>query len=395
MDTQKIIESEKKHIMQTYKRDIVIDHGVGCYLFDKNGTRYLDMVGGIATCILGHGNAKFADCVRDQIKKVTNPTNLYYTEQQVILAQKLSNLSGISKCFFSNSGTESIEAAIKLARRHSEKTYPKRFEIISAINSFHGRTFGALAATGKDKIKAQFSPMLEGFCHVEFGKADAVEKTITKKTCAVIVEPVQGEAGIIIPTKDYIKNLREICDRHKILLILDEVQTGCARTGKFFAYEHSKIKPDIVTLAKGLANGIPIGATIAQEQVASSFEKGDHGSTFGGNPVACCAANFTIDCIVSKKLMLNAQMQGDYLIGKLKSISSPLIKEVRGIGLMAAIEIKDKENAEDISKKCANEGLLVNITAEKVIRFLPPLTIGKNEIDEAIEILRKVMKLTE
>ena len=383
MNTKEIVEMEKKFLMQTYSRQIVIDHGKGCYVFDKDGKKYIDLVGGLATCLLGHGNEGFAGVVKEQISKITNPTNLYYTEEQVVLAEKLAKLSGLSKCFFSNSGTESVEAALKLTRKHT-----KKIGVISIKHGFHGRTFGSLAATWKEKIKEPFKPMMEGFKHVDYNDAGAVEKAIDENTGAVIVEPIQGESGIIIPQQDYLKNLREICDKHNILMIVDEVQTGCGRTGKFFASEG--IKPDIITLAKGLANGIPIGATIATEEVAASFEKSDHGSTFGGNPVSCAAANFTIDYIISKKLMENASEQGKYLMDKINSLNSSLVKEVRGKGLMIGVELNDKN--EDIIKNCSEQGLLINPATDKVIRFLPPLTISKEIIDESMEILSGVLK---
>lgn len=386
MDAEKVIKLEKEYIMQTYLRpSIVIDHGKGCYIFDKRGKRYIDLVGGLATCMLGHGNEEFAEAVKKQIIRVTNPTNLYYTEEQVLLAEKLAWLSGLDKCFFSNSGTESVEAAIKLARKHTKKT-----EIISTKEGFHGRTFGSLTATGKEKIRKPFKPLLSGFKHVKYGDANEVKKAITKKTSAVIVEPIQGEAGVIIPQQDYLKHLREICNKHNILMILDEVQTGCGRTGKFFAYEHDKIKPDIVTLAKGLGNGIPIGVTIAKDEITKSLGKGDHGSTFGGNPVACCAANFTIDCIIKNRLIHNAAVQGNYLNQKLHSIKSKHIKEIRGKGLMIGMEMG--KNADKIQKKCMDKGLLVNLTAEKVLRFLPPLTISRKIIEDASEILKDVIE---
>lgn len=386
METNKTIELEKRYLMQTYSRPkIVLDRGDGCYLFDKNGKKYIDLVGGLATCLLGHGNKKFAEAVKKQIEKITNATNLYYTEEQVKLAEKMAKLSGLSKCFFSNSGAESVEAAIKLARKHAKKTH-----IISTKEGFHGRTFGSLAATGKEKIRKPFKPLLSGFSHVKYGDASAIEKAITKKTAAVIVEPIQGEAGIVMPSRDYLKSIREICDKHSILMVLDEIQTGCGRTGKFFAYEHEKIKPDIVTLAKGLANGIPIGATIAKEDVAESFAKGDHGSTFGGNPVACCAANFTIEYVLKNSLMQNAEMQGKYLMKILSLMKSKPIKEVRGKGLMIGMEMR--KNAEKIQKECMDNGLLINLTAENVLRFLPPLVINKKTIDDAMEILNDVIQ---
>jgi len=385
MDTKKTIHLEKKYIMHTYSRpDFVIDHGKGCYVYDKKGKKYIDLVSGVATCILGHGNREFASVVKKQIEKITNPSNLYYSEQQVLLAEKLVKLSKLDKCFFSNSGTESAEAAIKLARKHTKKP-----GIISAKHGFHGRTFGALSATWKEKIRQPFKPLLSNFKHVDYGNAGAVEKAIDKNTGAVIVEPIQGEAGIIVPPNGYLKQLREICNKHNILLIVDEVQTGCGRTGKFFAYEHEKIKPDIVMLAKGLANGIPIGATIAKEEIASSFKRGDHGSTFGGNTVACAAANFTIDYIIKNKLIDNAEKQGNYFMKKIKSLNSNNVKEIRGKGLMVGIGIK--ANAKEIVKKCNENGLLINSPEEKVLRLLPPLIINKDIIDGAIKILKGVL----
>ena len=381
METKKIIKLEKKYIMQTYTRpEIVIEKGKGCYVFDKEGKKYIDLVGGIATCLIGHGNKKFAEAVGEQAGKLVNSTNLYYTEEQAKLAEKLAKLSGLGKCFFSNSGTESVEAAIKLSRKHT-----KKIGIISAKHGFHGRTLGSLSATWKEKIKKPFEPLLKGFKHVDYGDAGAAEKEIDRNTGAIIVEPIQGEAGVIIPPHDYLKNLREICDKHDILLILDEIQTGCGRTGKFFAFGHSRIKPDIVVLAKGLANGIPIGATIAAEHVASSFEKGDHGSTFGGNSLACRAANFTIDFIKSKNLMGNAAVNGNYFMKKLESIKSKSIKKVRGKGLMIGVEIENESNP--IVKKCLEKGMLINSTDEHTLRFLPPLIIDKKIIDDSIKIL--------
>jgi acetylornithine/N-succinyldiaminopimelate aminotransferase len=389
METSKIIELEKRYVMQTYSRpEFAIERGKGCYVFDKEGKRYIDLVGGLATCILGHGNKEFAEAVKSQIEKITNPTNLYYTEEQVILGEKLAGLSGLNKCFFSNSGAESVEAAIKLVRKHTGHT--GKTGIISTKDGFHGRTFGSLSATGKEKIKQPFKPLLSGFAHVKYGDANAIKRKISKKTSAVIVEPIQGESGIIIPDKDYLKAIREICDKRDLLMVIDEVQTGCGRTGRFFAYEHDKIKPDIVTLAKGLANGIPIGAAIAREDIAKSFVKGDHGSTFGGNPVACCAANFTIEYIMKNKLMQNAEIQGNYLMKKLGSINSDNIKEIRGKGLMIGMKIK--KNAEKIQKNCMDKGLLVNLTAEKILRFLPPLTISRGIINDAMGILNEAIK---
>lgn len=383
METEKVYGMEKDFIMHTYDRQgLVIAKGKGCYVYDLKGKKYLDLVGGVATCPLGHGNEKLANIVKSQILKVINASNLYYSQEQVLLAEKLVKLSGLGKCFFSNSGTESVEAAIKLARKYTGKT-----EIISAKNSFHGRTYGSMSATGKEKIKKGFEPLVPGFTHVDYGDAKSIESAITQKTAAVILEPIQGEAGVIMPPKGYLKNVRNVCDKHGILLILDEVQTGVGRTGKFFAYEHENIKPDIVTLAKGLANGIPIGVTIASSKVASGFKPGDHGSTFGGNSLACKAALFTIDSIIKNKLMKNAEKQGIYLMEKLSKIDG--VKNVRGKGLIAGMDVN---NAKDAVKKCISKGLVINSTSEGTLRLLPPLTISKKQIDDAIKILKGVLE---
>ena len=382
METEKVYGMEKKFIMQTYDRQsLVVAKGKGCYVYDMRGKRYLDLVGGLATCPLGHSNGKLANIVKSQILKVINASNLYYSEEQVLLAEKLVKLSGLGKCFFSNSGTESVEAAIKLARKYTGKT-----DIVAAKNSFHGRTYGSLSATGKEKIKKGFEPLVPGFTHVDYGNAKLIGGAITQKTAAVILEPIQGESGVVVPPKDYLKDVRKICDKHGVLLILDEVQTGVGRTGKFFAYGHEGIKPDIVTLAKGLANGIPIGATLASNKVASGFKPGDHGSTFGGNSLACKAALFTLDFIMKNSLMKNAEKQGSYLMEKLSKLDG--IKNVRGKGLIIGMDIK---NAKEVVKKCISKGLIINSTSESTIRLLPPLIITKKQIDDSIMILKGVL----
>ncbi|MDP7244657.1 MAG: aspartate aminotransferase family protein [Flavobacteriales bacterium] len=386
MNTKKIIETEKKHIMQTYSRSgIVIDHGKGCYVFDKNSKKYLDLVAGLATCSIGHGNKKVAEAVCAQSKKLLNVTNLYYTEQHVVLAKKLAKISGLSKCFFCNSGAEANEAAIKLARKYTEKT-----DIIATKHAFHGRTLGALSATWKEKLRKKFEPTVPGFTFVDYNNIKAVEDAITEKTAAVIVEPIQGESGIIMPDEDYLVKLKKLCEKKNILLILDEVQTGTGRTGKFFAYLHYNVKPDIVTVAKGLANGIPIGVMMAGKGI--DFDKGDHASTFGGNSLSCAAANATIDFIMKNKLMGNAVKQGNYFIKKLNGLKNKysIIKEVRGKGLMIGVELSVE--CKNIANKCLERGLLVNCASEKVLRFLPSLIIMKEEIDEAINILDEVVK---
>jgi len=295
-----LIKLEKENVMQTYSRiQVEFSHGSGCYLFDNKGKKYLDMVSGIATCPIGHGNKEFAKIVKRQILRLTNVSNLYYSRPQLLLAKKLSKLSGLDKCFFSNSGTESIEAAIKLAKKHTGKN-----KIIAMKSGFHGRTYGSLSATDKTSIKKDFGELLPGFVHVSYNDVIAISKAIDKGTAAVLIEPIQGESGVIVPSFGFLKKVRKLCTQKKVLLILDEIQTGLGRTGKFFAFDHENIKPDIVTLAKGLANGIPIGVTIASKKVAKSFVPGDHGSTFGGNAVSSTAALFTLNPMIGQRQAL-------------------------------------------------------------------------------------------
>lgn len=383
MDSKQIIELEKKHIMQTYDRfPFVVDKGLGCYLFDKEGKKYLDLVGGLATASIGHGNKGLAKAIESQAEKLINVTGLFYTEPQVILAEKLSKLTGLDKCFFSNSGTEANEAAIKLARAHTGKT-----DIIATKYGFHGRTFGSLAATWKEKIKQDFKPLVPGFVHVEYNDPAAIKSAITDHTAAVMVEPIQGEAGINIPGKGYLEAVAKVCKEKKVLLILDEIQSGSFRTGKFLASQYEKLEPDMVTLAKGLAGGIPIGVTIAKKGI--DFKKGQHGSTFGGNNISCAAANFVIDYALKNKLAENAKKQGDYFLKRLNSLNKPVIKDIRGKGLMIGVELNQK--GDEYVKKAAEKGMIINCANEKVLRFLPPLIITKDDINSALKILEEIL----
>ena len=386
MESDDIPTREKKYLMQVYSRmPLVVSHGAGSYLFDKDGKKYLDLVGAIATNSIGYGNRAVAKALADQSRKLINATNLYYTEAQVQLAEKLNFLSGLDKAFFCNSGAEAVEAAIKLARKSTKKK-----EILATTNGFHGRTFGALSATGKETIKKPFEPLVPHFRHIPYNNPAALKRAIGKETAAFIVEPIQGEAGIIVPDPNYLIQVWELCEEKDVLLIVDEIQTSL-RTGHWFAFQRPKISPDIVTLAKGIANGVPIGATLAKEGVAGAFEKGDHGSTFGGNSLSCAAALATLDFIEKNDLILQAKLKGDYLFEQLISLNSPAVNEVRGRGLMAAVELK-KDNAADIAKKALKKGLIVNKSTDKVLRFLPPLTITEKELDEGVRKLEKVLK---
>jgi predicted acetylornithine/succinylornithine family transaminase len=382
----KIKKTDKKYIWHTYKRyDLVLARGKGCYLYDYDGKKYLDFLGGIATCPIGYGDIELSNAIKKQAENIINASNLFYTKEQVMLAQKLALLSGLSKCFFSNSGTEAVEAAIKLARKYTGK-----HEIIAMEHSFHGRTMGSLAATWEKKIKTPFGPMLKKFVHIKFNDVEALKKAITKNTAAVILEPIQGEAGVLIPDAGYLRAVSKICKEKNILLIIDEVQTGLGRTGKFLAFQHENIKPDIVIMAKGLANGVPIGVTLAKKHVANSLSPGMHGSTFGGNSLSTKAALTVIEIIEKKKLIKNAEIMGEYFLNELRKIKSDKIKEVRGKGLMLAIELNVK--GAPIVRKCIKKGLIINCANYYHLRFLPAFVISKNEIDRGIKIITEVLK---
>ncbi|HEX5455808.1 MAG TPA: acetylornithine transaminase [Candidatus Saccharimonadales bacterium] len=374
---------EKDYIMQTYKRaDIIFTRGEGCYVFDSDGNKYLDFIGGIATCTVGHGNEEVADAVHAQTLKLASVSNLYYMEPQALLAEKLAGLSGLKKCFFCHSGAEANEAAIKLAKKVTGKKH-----FIAFTNSFHGRTTGSLALTWKQQFKEPFLPLSPEVSFVDFDDIEALKTVITDDTAGVFIEPIQGEAGIVAPKPGYLKAVRELCDEKEILMIADEVQTGVGRTGKFFAYQHEDIKPDIVTVAKGLANGLPIGACLSDYEL----EAGEHGSTLGGNNVSCAAALATLDYMDKYDLMNNAAVVGEYLMQGLQDLKTGDIDQVRGKGLMIAARLKD-ENSKEIVDKCLKLGLVCNSPAPDVIRFLPPLTVTKIQVDECIKILKEAMK---
>jgi len=396
MDTQKIIELNKKFVMHTYSPiPLVIDKGKGVKVWDKEGKKYLDFISGIGVNAIGHSHPKILKAIREQSERLLHCSNLYYIEPQVKLAEKLCHLSFADKVFFSNSGAEANEAAIKLARKFGTKKSGKEnkcYEIITMENSFHGRTLTTVAATAQTKYQKGFSPLPPGFKYASFNNLEGVKKLISEKTCAIMVEPIQGEGGINVATGSFLKGLREICDKEKILLILDEVQCGLGRTGKLFAYQHYGIEPDIMTLAKPFGGGLPIGATLAKESVASCFEPGDHASTFGGNPLVCASALAFLEIIEEENLVEKAQERGEYFKNKLGELKKkfPFIKEIRGKGVMIGIELEFEEG-KNIVNECRQEGLLINCTSKNVLRFLPPLTIEERDIDQAVNILHKVL----
>jgi len=386
---------EEKYILQTYKRQkIVFDHGRGKYLWDKKGKKYLDFFSGLSVCNLGHCHPEIIKAVQRQIKKYFHTSNIYYIPEQIELAKLIIEKSfKKGKVFFSNSGAEANECAIKLARKYGSKK--GKFEIISFENSFHGRTLATLSATGQTKFHRGFSPLPTGFNYAKFNDIDSVKKLITKKTVAVIVEPVQGEGGVYPAEKKFLEELRQLCNKNKLLLIFDEVQCGMGRTGSLFAYQHYGVEPDMFTLAKSIANGLPLGVTVVKEKYSDVFEKGDHGSTFGGNPVSCAAAIETIKQIDDPFLMKNVSELGKYFIQKLIDLKNKFpekIKEVRGVGLMVGLELFEKGN--EIVEKCADAnplGIIINCTQEKVLRFLPPFLITKKDIDYVVKTLENIL----
>ena len=381
-------------MFKTYLRSpITLVKGDGCRVWDENGKEYIDFVGGIAVCALGHSSPILSKALWEQSKKLVHVSNLFYTQPQTELAQVLVENSFADRVFFCNSGAEANEAAMKLARRYSkEKFGPERHVIITMDNSFHGRTMATLSATGQEKIRTGFDPLLEGFRYIPFNDLGNLKSAIDGSVCAVILEPIQGEGGVVLPEPDYLKGVREICREHEILLLLDEVQVGMGRTGRLFAYQHFGIKPDIMTLAKALGNGLPIGAMLAKEELTDTFGPGSHGSTFGGTPLITAGALAVIKSLLNDGWIENAREMGDYFKNKLISLQQKysIIKDVRGLGLMLAL-LLDRDGT-DIVNTCMERGFLINCIQERVLRFVPPLIIGKVEIDLLINCLDEILK---
>lgn len=381
------IERAKKVIMNTYKRnEVVLIKGQGSYVFDEKGNKYLDFTGGIAVCSLGHCPKEVVDAVEEQVRKLIHTSNLYFTVPQIELAERLVKLSGDGvKVFFCNSGAEANEGAIKLARKYHRKKGKDKYEIITFLNSFHGRTYGSLSATGQTKFHKDFEPMLPGFKYAVLNDIESVKKLLTPKTAGIMLELIQGEGGINVCNKDFLNELKNICDQNDILLIFDEIQTGVGRTGKFFCFEHYGIKPHIWTLAKGIAGGFPMGAIIALNEVADSLEPGTHATTFGGGPVICSAGCKIVDTISKEFFLEEVSKKGEYIANKFKNMQIKYpIGEVRGIGLLRGVELKFEEPTKIVELGLKN-GLLLNVTAGNVLRLLPPLNIKMEEIDEFFE----------
>jgi acetylornithine/N-succinyldiaminopimelate aminotransferase len=382
------------NIAGTYTRfPIVLTKGSGSTLWDEEGRRYTDFIAGIAVCNLGHAHPRIAQAVSRQAGKLCHVSNLYYTRPQAELARVLVSKCFADRVFFCNSGAEANEAAIKIARKYfSDRKQPEKYRIISMQQSFHGRTLATLSATGQDKIKKGFDPLLNGFDFVPFNDMTSLEKALTPETCAVMLEPVQGEGGIVCPGPEYLKAVRAFCDRNDLLMIFDEVQTGMGRTGKLFAYEHFGITPDVMTLAKALANGFPMGAMLASKRVAPAFGPGAHASTFGGTPVISAAALETMKILSEEGIVQRCTETGEYFRERLAWLKErhTVIEEVRGIGLLCGIKLN--QAGAKIVTACLERGFLINCIQDSVLRFAPPLIIEKAEIDALIECLDQVMK---
>lgn len=383
---------EQAHLLSLYppiRMPMVVARGEGARLWDTEGKEYLDFVsGGRAVTGVGHCHPRVVAAIREQAGRLLHVSNDFYTEVQLRLAQALSQLVG-GRCFLCNSGTEANEAAIKLARKHAFRTVgPEKAEIVSALRSFHGRTIGALAATGQPKYHRGFQPLPPGFVHVPFNEAAALRDAVGKQTCAILLEPVLGESGVYPATEEYLETARELCDRFGALLVLDEVQTGLGRTGRMFAYQHYQVEPDVVTLAKGLGGGVPIGAMIAREPCASSFGPGDHASTFGGSPLPAAAALATLEAIAEEDLVGNAARVGARLAQGLEALQakSGRVKEVRARGLMIAVDLVEPRAAR-VKQECARRGLLINTVGEDMLRLLPPLVLTPEQADQGLALL--------
>lgn len=392
MDKQ-LIDQAERVMAHTYARfPVVFEKGKGCLLWDTEGRQYIDFVSGIAVCCLGHAHPVVADAIASQAKRLLHVSNLYYTIPQIELATWLTDHSFADRVFFCNSGAEANEAAIKLARKYfSDRGETRRFRMVGMERSFHGRTMGSLSATGQDKIKQGFYPVLEGFDFVPFNDIDALRRKVTHETCAVLLEPLQGEGGVRPPSSGYLEAVRQLCDQTGTLMIFDEIQTGMGRTGKWFAYEHSGIRPDIMTLAKALGNGLPIGAMLATETVASAFTPGSHATTFGGTPLVTAAALAVVREIEQQHVLENCREMGAYFKAGLEALQTrhEAIEMVRGSGLLLGMRLGVK--GAPIVRKCMEKGFLINCIQENILRFVPPLIVSRVEIDALITCLDEVL----
>ncbi len=392
MKNRQILRLTHKYVANTYARfPIALVRGKGVRVWDADGKEYLDFVSGIAVNSLGHGHPAVVRAIQHQTRKLTHVSNLYHIAPQSELARELCRHSFAARVFFCNSGAEANEAAIKLARRYGVEWLGGKYEILSTHNSFHGRTLATLTATGQEKVRAGFGPLPPGFRQAPYNDLGAMEEAINERTVAILVEPIQGEGGVVVPGKAYLQGLRELCDKRGILLIFDEVQVGMGRTGKLFAYEHFGAEPDIMTLAKALGGGMPLGAMLAKEKVARSFVPGTHASTFGGNPLVCSVGMAVLKTLLQGGVLKNCAKMGKILFDGLRSLKDrfPFIREVRGKGLILGMELDQEGNK--IVGDCLQAGFLINCAANRVLRFLPPLTVRKRDIDRGLAILENVL----
>jgi acetylornithine/N-succinyldiaminopimelate aminotransferase len=387
------ISMNKEYVFNTYGRTpIMLVKGRGTVVWDSEGRQYLDFIGGIAACPLGHGHPGLVKSIADQAGKLIHVSNLFHIEPQIRLAELLVKNSFADKAFFCNSGAEANEGAIKLVRKYfHDRGEHDRYHIVTMEESFHGRTLATLAATGQAKYRKGFEPTVVGFSHVPFGDLNALAGAVTSETAAVMLEPIQGEGGVRVPPAGYLRAVRDLCDKSRCLLIFDEAQTGIGRTGKLFGYEHFGMEPDVMTLAKGLAGGVPMGALLASDAVASAFVPGTHASTFGGNPLASAAGVAVLEEVLADGFLKNVQSTGDYLAERLSELAEghDVIREVRGRGLMQAVDLSVPGG--EVASSMLDAGILVNCTADTVLRFLPPLTVSKEEIDRLVAVLASIL----
>jgi len=389
-----IIGLTSKHVANTYGRfPISIVRGKGTRVWDADGREYLDFVSGLAVCNLGHCHPNVVKAIQQQAEKLIHVSNLYHIETQSELAKLLTDNSFADRVFFCNSGAEANEAALKLARKYFSNKGESRYQIITMEQSFHGRTFAALAATGQKKYQAGFEPLLEKFVYVPFNDIESAKRAVNSTTAAVMVEPIQGEGGVNVPSESYLRELKEVCKKAGALLIFDEVQVGVGRTGTLFAYENYGVAPDIMTLAKGLAGGVAIGAMLSTEEIMSAFVPGTHASTFGGNPLATAAGIAALKTIINEGILDNCRKSGAYLTERLNGLKAKyaFIKEVRGKGLIIGMELAEDIKGGDIVKECLAKGLLINCVGDKVLRFIPALVVTEKEVDEMLGILEPLL----
>ncbi len=393
MSNLEVRERTDASVMHTYARfPIALVRGEGARVWDADGKEYLDFAAGIAVNSLGHCHPAVAKAVSEQVRTLIHVSNLYHIEPQARLAKALCDHSFADRVFFCNSGAEANEAAIKLARRHGAEQAGGRSEILTALNSFHGRTLATLTATGQEKIRLGYDPLPAGFRHVPFNDLDAAEAAVDERTAAILVEPIQGEGGVVVPDVSYIRGLRQLCDDKGVLLMFDEVQVGMGRTGRLFGYQHFGVEPDVMTLAKALGGGLPLGAMLAREAVAGSFPPGSHASTFGGNPVVCRAGLAVMDTLLEQGLAAHGEAVGGLLRQGLEALAQRFgfIREVRGKGLLLGVEL-DRECA-PVVRECMEEGLLVVPAGPRVLRMAPPLIIEAEDVEEALSVLERVLE---